>query len=117
MKSFVSTRLVCRRVADVGATSTGGCAGADAMLGAGAAAVVPVVPVVCVCVAGVAGFVTAGLGGLKYSGSTFGAAQAHSQRKPIEIRTAVKIRFSISRDGVRSEEHTSELQSRGHLVC
>src|SRR5439155_25626653 len=24
---------------------------------------------------------------------------------------------SLSRDGLRSEEHTSELQSRGHLVC
>src|SRR5436309_886718 len=90
------------RYGTAGAAATGGGAGAGVMLGVGAGAAVPVVPVVCVAgVAGVAGFVTAGFaGGLKYSGSTFGAAQAHSQRKPIEIRTAVKIRFSISRDGV-----------------
>src|SRR5690625_5554869 len=29
----------------------------------------------------------------------------------------VEFGFSINRRTVRSEEHTSELQSRGHLVC
>src|SRR5690625_5585281 len=27
------------------------------------------------------------------------------------------VNFVITRDATRSEEHTSELQSRGHLVC
>src|SRR5690625_6375750 len=30
---------------------------------------------------------------------------------------ALFLRCSIWRDAARSEEHTSELQSRGHLVC
>src|SRR5207253_3865958 len=29
----------------------------------------------------------------------------------------VRVRVEVARDVVRSEEHTSELQSRGHLVC
>src|SRR5206468_12801300 len=34
------------------------------------------------------------------SGKSFGATAAQSHRNPIEISTAAKIRFSISRDGV-----------------
>src|SRR5213596_2584958 len=91
MKSLVSMRVLWRRVALVAVTLTGGGVFSGSGTGGRLATVVVVVDGV-----GLAVFA----GGLKYSGSTFGAAQAHSQRKPIEIRTAVKIRFSISRDGV-----------------
>src|SRR5881394_3678593 len=57
--------------------------------GAGVAAVVVVLA-----------FCSTGAGFFASSGKSFGAAYAQSQRKPIEIRTAMKIRFSISRDGV-----------------
>src|SRR5690625_5444753 len=41
-------------------------------------------------------------------------------RKPEPILTFKRgalVHFAVSQDQVRSEEHTSELQSRGHLVC
>jgi hypothetical protein len=47
-----------------------------------------------------AGCSTAGTGFFIRSGKSFGATAAQSQRKPIEISTAAKILFSISRDGV-----------------
>src|SRR3954454_10881268 len=42
----------------------------------------------------------AGSGFFIRSGKSFGATAAQSHRNPIEISTAAKIRFSISRDGV-----------------
>src|SRR5436305_3208423 len=47
--------------------------------------------------------------GCRQTGSS--AATAHSRRTP---RTPARLR---SRPARRSEEHTSELQSRPHLVC
>src|SRR5258706_2013048 len=92
---------------------------ADAVIGATAGtaaggstdAVVAVVAVEVVDVAGAAGTeaivavvaVTAGFSGTGFfirSGKSFGATAAQSQRNPIEISTATKIRFSISRDRV-----------------
>src|SRR5690625_7052027 len=35
---------------------------------------------------------------------------------PIDVMTLSLVRFQVA-DRDRSEEHTSELQSRGHLVC
>src|SRR5207253_9425939 len=43
---------------------------------------------------------------------TFGRA-APVSREPISLRQAIERALSL----MRSEEHTSELQSRGHLVC
>src|SRR5690625_5477530 len=37
-------------------------------------------------------------------------------RQPIVTRTATSV-IMVRTPGTRSEEHTSELQSRGHLVC
>src|SRR5712691_4103253 len=85
-------------VVGIGATRTAGVIGA----GAGAFEVVAAVAVVVVG----PGFAAAGFGavrfvfGLARSGNSFGATTAHNQRKAIEAKTAMKIRFSISRDGV-----------------
>src|SRR5690625_1001901 len=39
-------------------------------------------------------------------------------RETLRYRTALRVGFDLTGDrGLRSEEHTSELQSRGHLVC
>src|SRR5690625_6153060 len=38
-------------------------------------------------------------------------------RKPISSATAITIAVAARLRSTRSEEHTSELQSRGHLVC
>src|SRR5690625_5553654 len=38
-------------------------------------------------------------------------------RPLLSAGTSLKICLSITANGIRSEEHTSELQSRGHLVC
>src|ERR1043166_6625865 len=99
MKSFVSMREVWRFVAVVGGTLTGIGAGFSSGAGAGADVLVVVAAVV-VGAAGAGAVVVVLAGCLKYCGNTFGATHAQSIRKPIEIRTAVKIRFSISRDGV-----------------
>src|SRR5437870_11200456 len=34
-----------------------------------------------------------------------------------DVKGKPRIRLQVAPDGTRSEEHTSELQSRGHLVC
>src|SRR5690625_6295943 len=36
---------------------------------------------------------------------------------PVEKRPTVEVVLTVLHAGGRSEEHTSELQSRGHLVC
>src|SRR5689334_1285989 len=59
---------------------------------------VAVVAEVAVVVAVTAGF--GGAGFLASSGKSFGASAAHSQSRPMEIRTAAKIRFSMSWDRV-----------------
>src|ERR1700730_10401940 len=64
-------------------------------------------------------FVTAGAGeftvgrGLTRSGNSFGAIAAQSQSRPIETRTATKIRFSISGNGVPAPgiEHVTARQT------
>src|SRR5207253_10588450 len=53
---------------------------------------------------------------LTYSPHSAGGAAAHDQHRSVggrRNRCAVRVRRKV----VRSEEHTSELQSRGHLVC
>src|SRR5438067_1101392 len=92
MKLGVSMVVMDAAVAVTGAVVTGavdgvGCAGFTVLVGA-------VVAVVAV---------TAGFGGADFfasSGKNFGATAAHNQSRPIEIRTAAKIRFSMSWDGV-----------------
>src|SRR5439155_15830766 len=37
--------------------------------------------------------------------------------EPLAFRFEERLYRDVGRDIVRSEEHTSELQSRGHLVC
>src|SRR5690625_5899534 len=52
--------------------------------------------------------------------SLFGAIQQASAEALTGDQTAVKqlvATYERRRDCFRSEEHTSELQSRGHLVC
>src|SRR5437763_13724442 len=92
MKLGVSMVVMDAGVAVTGAVVTGavdgvGCAGFTVLVGA-------VVAVVAV---------TAGFGGAGFfasSGKNFGATAAHNQSRPIEIRTAAKIRVSMSWDGV-----------------
>src|SRR5439155_23399849 len=43
--------------------------------------------------------------------------EAHSPRRSVLYRSDGKGRFTDVTAGSRSEEHTSELQSRGQLVC
>src|SRR5690625_5910321 len=45
------------------------------------------------------------------------ARMASRAAEPSEIETRSRIFNGTDNGGVRSEEHTSELQSRGHLVC
>src|SRR5258706_11576475 len=93
--------IVC---ADAATDATAGTAA-----GGSTDAVVAVVAVEVVDVAGAAGTDavvavvagTAGFSGTRFfirSGKSFGATAAPSPRNPIEISTATKIRFSISRD-------------------
>src|SRR5690625_5947886 len=42
------------------------------------------------------------------------ATEASREAARLAARESITL---LSNDGVRSEEHTSELQSRGHLVC
>src|SRR5436305_2264221 len=86
--------------------ATGATIGAAAGVTTDGAAVVVVADVTgagCVEVVAVVAEVVstfAGTGFFIRSGKSFGATAAQSHRKPIEISTAAKIRFSISRDGV-----------------
>src|SRR5690625_7024709 len=51
---------------------------------------------------------------------TTGSSDYHGSGKPNllgENLTAPEVLEFIEAEGTRSEEHTSELQSRGHLVC
>src|SRR5690625_7000826 len=50
--------------------------------------------------------------------SVFMYADSGARGSPAQIRQLAGMRGLMARpDGSRSEEHTSELQSRGHLVC
>src|SRR5690554_7613273 len=40
-----------------------------------------------------------------------------TDQRRYDLGDEVTIRFGLNRDAWRSEEHTSELQSRPHLVC
>src|SRR5215208_7889988 len=46
-----------------------------------------------------------------------GGRPAQGARRRHRLENAIPGRVQRRRDGARSEEHTSELQSRGHLVC
>src|SRR6266851_2829626 len=97
--------------AETGATGTSGTTGRGAEAGAGADAVevVAVFAGAVVAVAADFGAVTAVFGLMRF-GKSFGATAAHNHRNAIEIRTAMKIRFSISGNGVptsRVEHMTS----------
>src|SRR5437870_11307397 len=46
-----------------------------------------------------------------------GIADVHSGIQGVRIRQLSRAGSSAARPVQRSEEHTSELQSRGHLVC
>src|SRR5207244_13037300 len=88
-------------VMSVAAALTGAAVTGAATVAGWTGAVVVVVVVVGAMVAVVA--VTAGFGGAGFfasSGKNFGATAAHNHSRPIEIRTAAKIRFSMSWDGV-----------------
>jgi hypothetical protein len=105
MKSRVSiVEIVCAEAAIGSAVGTAagvssGVAAAVVAVGGAAVSVADVVVVaVVVAVAVTASFV--GSGFFIRSGKSFGATAAQSQRNPIEISTATKIRFSISRDRV-----------------
>src|SRR5207253_10228998 len=43
--------------------------------------------------------------------------KGHDEGKAAAIRGLIKLIVSMPEYQLRSEEHTSELQSRGHLVC
>src|SRR5437588_8698776 len=83
-----------------------------------AGAGVPTLGAVVAVVAVVA--VTAGFGGAGFfasSGKSLGATAAHNHSRPIEIRTAAKIRFSMSGDGVptsRIERMAARQTSHAH---
>src|SRR5690625_5912659 len=52
-----------------------------------------------------------------YSSAAILPAMAAAFHSPFKRRAASALLFTATRSALRSEEHTSELQSRGHLVC
>src|SRR5438105_9629033 len=49
--------------------------------------------------------------------STFGGFSSRLTRLPISLKSLGSLSFGLGGTGTRSEEHTSELQSRVDLVC
>src|SRR5690625_6773820 len=54
---------------------------------------------------------------LKYELDTFLEAVEHYDDTAFKMMTPIVYFHQATRKNARSEEHTSELQSRGHLVC
>src|SRR5690625_3906916 len=53
----------------------------------------------------------------KKSDGTYGRPRIHAELKEEGMRVGAKRIARLTGEAGRSEEHTSELQSRGHLVC
>src|SRR5207253_10070713 len=56
-------------------------------------------------------------GGLKDDGPAVATQTALTTTQLEALRMVLAKEVAAERDAARSEEHTSELQSRGHLVC